>query len=161
MFRRITDRSILRVLITGFALVIILLLASGFGGVRNAQAIQASAQRLVGEQGVTTRLIDEIHREQGALNSVFNNLSKEPNLVDRDLILSQWNESDKPLGQIVATGRGTKDDPIWQQLRTSTAAFSAEARRLLAAEYPASLFSYDLLDRHEQVIEIVLKLIAS
>ena len=70
MFRQITDRSVLRVLIKGFALVIVMLLASGYIGVFNAQQIRDSAERLAGEQVLTTRLIDEIHREQGALNEI-------------------------------------------------------------------------------------------
>jgi signal transduction histidine kinase len=160
MFKQITDKSILRVLISGFAMVIVLLLVSGYVGVRNAQQIQASAERLAGEQVVTNRLIDEIHREQGALNAVFTNLSQEPDSVDRDQILSQLNEADRVIEQIVATGSGTKDEPLWKELRQAATAFSGEARRLLAVEDAESLFSYDLLERHEQVIEIVRKLIA-
>jgi len=161
MFRQITDRSVLRVLITGFALVIVLLLASGYIGVFNAQQIRDSAERLASEQVLTTRLIDEIHREQGTLNAVFNNLSKEPDSVDRDEILSQLNEADRVIEQIVAAGSGTKDEPLWKQLRLAATAFSGEARRLLAVEDAESLFSNDLLDRHEQVIEIVRKLFAA
>ncbi|MBI2688167.1 MAG: MCP four helix bundle domain-containing protein [Acidobacteria bacterium] len=161
MFKQITDKSILRVLISGFALVIVLLLVSGYVGVHNAQQIRTAAEKLAGEQVVTNRLIDEIHREQGALNAVFTNLSQEPDSVDRDQILSQLNEADRVIEQIVATGSGTKDEPLWKQLRAAATAFSAEARRLLAVEDAESLFSYDLLERHEQVIEIVRKLIAS
>jgi len=160
MFNQITDKSILRVLITGFALVILLLLASGYVGVYNAQQIRSSAERLAGEQVVTNRLIDEIHREQGALNAVFTNLNQEPGSVDRDDILSQLTEADRVIEQIVATGSGTKDEPIWKELRLAATSFSAEARRLLAVEDAESLFSNDLLDLHEQVIEVIRKLIA-
>lgn len=160
MFKQITDKSILRVLITGFALVIVLLLASGYIGVYNAQQIRISAELLAGEQVVTTRLIDEIHREQGALNAVFTNLNQEPDSVDRDEILSELTEADRVIEQIVATGSGTKDEPLWKELRLVAIAFSAEARRLLAVEDAESLFSNDLLERHEQVIEVIRKLIA-
>ena len=160
MFNQITDKSILRVLITGFALVILLLLASGYISVYNAQQIRASAERLAGEQVVTHRLIDEIHREQGALNAVFNNLNQEPGSVDRDDILSQLTEADRVIEQIVAAGSGTKDEPLWKELRLAATDFTAEARRLLAVEDAESLFSNDLLELHEQVIEIIRKLIA-
>jgi len=161
MFTHTTDKSILRVLITGFALVIVLLLAAGYVGVHNAQQIRDSAELLAGEQVLTNRLIDEIHREQGALNAVFTNLNQEPGSVDRDDILSQLTEADRVIDQIVATGSGTKDEPLWKQLRGAAIAFSAEARRLLAVEDAESLFSNDLLDRHEEVIEVIRKLIAS
>jgi len=160
MFQHITDKSILRVLSTGFALVIVLLIASGYIGVYNAQKIRDSAENLAGEQVVTNRLIDEIHREQGALNAVFTNLNQQPDSVDRDDILSQLNEADRMIEQIVEAGSGTKDEPLWKELRLAATAFSSEARRLLAVEDAESLFSYDLLERHEQVIEIVRKLIA-
>ena len=161
MLRLLAGRSVVRVLITGFALVIVLLLVAGYIGVRNAQEIRVSAERLAGEQVVTNRLIDEVHREQGALNAVFNNLNQEPDSVDRDQILSQLNEADRVIEQIVATGLGTKDEPLWKQLQTAAVAFSSEARRLLAEEDAESLFSYDLLERHEAVIEVVRKLIAA
>jgi signal transduction histidine kinase len=160
MFKQITDKSILRVLITGFALVIVLLFASGYIGVYNVQQIRASAELLAGEQVVTNRLIDEIHREQGALNAVFTNLNQEPGSVDRDDILSQLNEADRVIEQIVSAGSGTKDEPLWKVLRLAATAFSAEARRLLAVEDAESLFSNDLLERHEEVIEIIRRLIA-
>ena len=161
MLRVLAGRSVVRVLITGFALVIALLLVSGYIGVRNAQEIRASAERLAGEQVVTNRLIDEVHREQGALNAVFNNLNQEPDSVDRDQILSQLNEADRVIEQIVATGLGTKDEPLWKQLQAAAVSFASEARRLLAEEDAESLFSYDLLERHEAVIEVVRKLIAA
>jgi len=152
---------VLRVLVTGFALVIVLLLASGFAGVRNAQEIRSSAARLASEQVVTNRLIDEVHREQTALNAVFENLNHSGDSIDRDQILSQLNESDRAIEQIVTTGLGTKDEPLWKELQKATASFSAEARRVLAEEDDESLFSYDLLERHEAVINVVRGLIAS
>ena len=161
MFQRINDKSILRVLVTGFALVIVLLLASGFIGIYNTQQIRASAERLANEQVVTNRLIDEIHREQGAINAVFTNLNQTPDSVDRDDILSQLNEADRVIEQIVEAASGTKDEPLWKQLRLAATAFSAEARRLLAVEDAESLYSNDLFERHELVIEIVRKLIAN
>lgn len=161
MFQPINDKSILRVLITGFALVIVLLLASGYIGVYNAQQIRTSAEQLAGEQVVTNRLIDEIHREQGTLNAVYTNLNQQPDSVDRDLLLSQLNEADRRIEQIVAAGAGTKDESLWLKLRLAATAFSAEARRLLAIEAPASFSSNDLLERHEEVIETVRSLIAS
>ncbi len=162
MFDRITDRSIKDVLVSGFGLVILMLLASGFIGVRNAKAIQESAQRLVGEQVGTAQLVDEVRREQGALQAVFNNLSKDPNSVDRNEILSQLNEADVAMEQVVKSGAGTPDEALWKELGRTAGLFSAEARRVLALEDAEGvLLSDDLLERHEAVIEIVQRLIAS
>lgn len=161
MKQPITDRTILRVLITGFSFVLALLLVSGAVGIRNAQAIRESAQELAEEQATYSRLIDEIYREQGALNAVFDRLSKEPDSVDRDEILKQLLEADTAIAAIVETVAGKTDEKLWRNLQTAILAFSKEARRLLAQENASSLFSYDLLERHEEVLEIVRKLIAS
>ena len=131
MFDRITDRSIKGVLVSGFGLVILMLLASGFIGVRNAKVIQESAQRLVGEQMGTARLVDEVHREQGALQAVFNNLSKDPNSVDRNEILSQLNEADVAMDLVVKAGAGTPDETLWTELgRTAGTGFGGCRERV-------------------------------
>src|SRR5579885_3779345 len=82
----ITIQSIVRVLVLCFALVILLLLAAGFVGVENARSIKENAANLVSQQLVTTRLIDEIQREEGNLTAVFNTLSRPAGAVDREQI---------------------------------------------------------------------------
>ena len=70
--KEITQTTIFRVLIAGFMLVILLLLAAGFMSVRNIRSIQVSVADLVEEGLVTIRLVDDIQREQAALSAVFN-----------------------------------------------------------------------------------------
>ena len=161
MFQRITDRNILRVLVAGFGVVIVFLILAGFVGIRSVRAIQSSASRLETEQLASSKLIDEIHREQETLNAVFYNLGKEqPDTVNRELVLSQLNEADTAIERIVATATGTPEEATWKRLNQATAGFSNEARRLLAEEDAETLFSTDLLGRHDEVIEIVGELIA-
>ena len=106
MFQRITDRNILRVLVAGFGVVIVFLILAGFVGIRSVRAIQSSASRLETEQLASSKLIDEIHREQETLNAVFYNLGKEqPDTVNRELVLSQLNEADTAIERIVEIGR--------------------------------------------------------
>ena len=62
--RQITHQNIFRVLLAGFSLVIVLLLAAALVGIRNIQSIQANAASLVREQSLTNRLIDELHSQQ-------------------------------------------------------------------------------------------------
>src|SRR5258706_311738 len=73
--RQITHQNIFRVLIAGFSLVILLLLAAAFVGIRNIQSIRESAASLVREQSVTKRLIDELHSQQTSLSEVFSVLA--------------------------------------------------------------------------------------
>src|SRR5437867_2522835 len=101
--QQITTKTILRVLVIGFALVTALLLAAGFFGVKNLQAIKENSASLVEEQLVTTRLIDEVQREQGTLSAVFYHLEHDRDSVDRAGILLQLDEADNHIGRIVSS----------------------------------------------------------
>ena len=59
--RQITHQNIFRVLIAGFTLVIVLLVAAAIVGIRNIQSIRENANSLVREQSLTNRLLDELH----------------------------------------------------------------------------------------------------
>ena len=156
----ITHRSLLRALVGGFSLVLVLLLSAGFVAVHNVQSIRRSAAQLVSQQGVTSRLIQEIQREQRTLNAVFYKLARSPE-VDRDQVLQQLDEADEAIDRIVASAAGTPDALAWSQLHAASSAFSSEARRLLAAEELPEVASRDLFRRHEQVISIVGRLITT
>lgn len=155
----ITSKSIVRVLVLGFALVILLLLAAGFVGVENARSIKENAANLVSQQLVTTRLIDEIQREEGNLTAVFNTLSRPAGAVDRERVLAQLNESDEHIEKVIAAASGSDEDPLWQELKRASAGFTVEARRLLSAEDAHSFSSRELFRRHDEVIAAVAKLI--
>jgi signal transduction histidine kinase len=157
--RRITHRSLLRVLTAGFSLVIILLLAGAFIGIGNIRSIKDNAARLVGEQQSTNRLLEEVHRQQASLSEVFSILARDPDSVDEGKILSELNEADRNIDRIVAEGAQTPQRRLYDQLRQTSAAFSAEARRLLAVEEPETFSSQDLFRDHEAFISVVAKLI--
>ena len=159
--RRITHRSLLRVLIAGFSLVIVLLLAGAFIGIGNIHSIKENAARLVREQQSTNRLLEEVHRQQASLSEVFSILARDPDSVDEGKILSELDEADRNIDRIVAEGAQTPQRPLYDQLRQTSAAFSAEARRLLAVEEPETFSSQDLFRDHEAFISVVAKLIES
>src|SRR6266498_2900479 len=73
--RQITHQNIFRVLIAGFSLVILLLVAAAIVSIRNIQSIQENADSLVREQSLTNRLIDELHSQQTTLSEVFSVLA--------------------------------------------------------------------------------------
>jgi hypothetical protein len=95
--QRITQQNIFRVLVAGFGLVILLLLAAAFVGVRNIQSIQQNAASLVRDQDVTNRLIDELHSQQTSLYDVFSILARDPDSVDYDRIMAQLDEADRDI----------------------------------------------------------------
>jgi signal transduction histidine kinase len=156
---QITRKNIFRVLIAGFTLVILLLLAAATVGVRNIHSIQQNAASLVREQSVTNRLIDELHRQQTSLSEVFSVLARDPDSVDYERIMSQLEEADASIERISAEGEHTAENRLWARLRQTSSVFSKEARRLLTAENPETFASIDLFRDHAAFISVVAHLI--
>ncbi len=156
----VTDRKILRVLLAGFALVILLLVAASFVAIVNIKSIRRSAGALVSEQVVTTRLIDEIQREQGALSAVFHLLSEGSESLDRDRILERLDAAGASIHRVVTTAAEGPEEPLWRELDTAVLLFSNEARRFLGVHLERAPSSRELVARHEEVLGIVSRLIA-
>lgn len=156
---RITHQNIFRVLVAGFALVILLLLAAAFVGVRNIQSIEQNAGNLVREQDVTNRLIDELHSQQTSLYDVFSILARDPDSVDYDHIMAQLDVADRDIDRIASEGAQTPEHDLWQRLRQTSSDFSREARRLLNTDNIQTYASVDLFRYHEAFISVVNRLI--
>lgn len=154
----VTPRTIFRLLLGGFLLVIALLVAAGFIAIENIRSIRDSAQQLASQELVATRLLEDVQREQAALSAIFHKLSRGPELVDREKILAELDEADDRLEEISASVVGTPEEPLWRELKQASNSFSAEARRLLSQESPSTLLSRDLFRRHEEALSLVARL---
>jgi signal transduction histidine kinase len=159
--RQITHQNIYRLLIAGFGLVILLLLAAAIVGVRNIQSIQENASSLVREQNVTNRLIDELQSQQTSLSEVFSILARDPDTVDGEGILHQLEEADRDIDRISNEGSQTPQSHLWARLKQTSAVFSGEARRLLTTENPTTFSSIDLFRDHEAFTSVVARLLES
>ena len=160
--RQITRQNIYRVLIAGFALVILLLVAAAIVGLRNIQSIQTEAAGLIREQSVTNRLIDELHSQQTSLREVFSVLARDPASVNYEQIISQIEEADRDIARIStegAEGASPAEAALWKRLNQSSIDFSDEVRRLLAAENPETFSSLDLFRYHEAFTSVVARLL--
>ena len=157
----VTYKKILRVLVVGFSAVIALLVAAAFVGLNNAQLIKESAAGLVRSELVTTRLIDELQREQDTLNATFYKLSRGPEQVDRERALAQLDSADEAVRHIVQEAARTPQADLWHKLETAARGFSGEARRLLTRHNVPNYSTRDLLRRHEEVTDLVAKLIST
>jgi signal transduction histidine kinase len=157
----VTSRKILHVLVAGFSAVIVLLMAAGFIGLKSAQLIQENSAEIVHNGLVTTRLIDELQREQDTLNAAFYKLSRGPKLSERERLLAQLDDADQAVERIVSEAAGTPQAELWGQLSTAVQGFSSEARRLLVRKNVPTYTSRDLLRRNEEVTALVAKMIES
>src|SRR3954469_5049494 len=157
--RQITPQNIFRVLLAGFGLVIILLLAAAIVGLRSVHSIQENAANLVREQAVTNRLIDELHSQQTSLSEVFSVLARDPDSVDYDNIMAQLDEADRDIDRISAEGAQTPEARLWTRLKTSSTSFAREARRLLTTENVETYASVELFRDHEAFVSVVARLL--
>ncbi|MEO8597447.1 MAG: ATP-binding protein [Candidatus Solibacter sp.] len=157
--RQITQQNIFRVLIAGFTLVTVLLVAAAIVGIRSIQSIQENTRNLVREQSVTNELIDELHSQQTTLSEVFSVLARDPDSVNYTQIMSQLDEADRDIARISQEGARTSEHDLWQRLNRSSLEFSREARRLMADDYPESFSSMDLFRFHGSFTSVVARLL--
>ncbi len=155
--RQITQGNIVAVLVAGFTLVIGLLALAAFEGLRSIQSIQSSASSLVHEQAVANKLLDEAQRQQSSISAIFSVLARDPDYVDLN-ILDQLDQTDRNMERIVAEGEHTPEKKLWEQLQTTSTAFSAEARRILSVDEPVTFSSRELFRLHGEVVSLIGKL---
>jgi len=159
--RQITHRNINWVLTGGFGLVIVLLFAAAFVGLRNIRLIQDNAESLVREQAVTNRLIDELQQQQRTLSEVFSILARDPDSVDYDHIMGQLDEADRDISRISSEGAATAESVLWMRLRQAAQEFSGEARHLLTDDNVETYATVELFQAHEAFVSVVGRLIGA
>src|ERR1035437_2407306 len=157
--RQITHQNIFRVLIAGFSLVILLLLAAAVVGVRNIRVIQQNAASPVGGQTVTKPPVGGLQTQQNNLREGYSLLARAPDSVDYDRIMSQLDAADRDIDRISAEGARTAERDLWARLKQSSLDFSREARRLLSVESPETFASIDLFRHHGAFASVVARLI--
>ena len=154
----ITRTAVMRVLVSGFTLVILLLLGAGFWGLQQIQSIQDNVENLEAIQAETAGLIDALADEQTALDAVLFRLSGNPQSLDREAILAQLDRTNQRISQMSSRASGSPDESLWRELQEVSTAFAVEAKRLLALDSEGTLLSRDLLLRHNQIAGIVSRL---
>ncbi|MBZ5606006.1 MAG: sensor histidine kinase [Acidobacteriia bacterium] len=152
-------RNLLRVLVIGFTAVIALLAAAAIIEVNNARSIAASAAELVNNQLLTARLLDEVEREQGVLNTTLYRLSNTPDAVNRDRVLADLDQTEGEIHRMVAEARSGPNEAAWNNLERAVLDFSQATREVLAQKKVTSASSRDLFFRHEAVTVVVARLV--
>src|SRR6516165_1409996 len=152
-------RTLVRVLAIGFGAVILLLAMVATIGVNNARSTARSAADLVTDQLVITRLLDEMGREQEVLNNAFYRLSRTPEIVDRERVLADLDQTDRNIEELVRNAGNGPDREVWLALDRAMHDFSMEARRLLDRRHVSPVVSRDLFLIHEEVTDEVSRLV--
>jgi signal transduction histidine kinase len=152
-------RTLVRVLAIGFSAVIVLLVAAALIGVNNARSNEANAANLVYDQIVVARLLDDVEREQEVLNTIFYRLTRTPEIVDRERVLEDLDQTDREVEDLARNARTGPAADDWSQVYRAIRGFSREARRLLRQKSVTPDTSRDLFIRHEEVTAQVAKLV--
>lgn len=149
-------------MVVGFALVLLLLGVAGLVAVRGTRAIKDNTAKVVREQLLAARLLNEIQAEQDTQTAVLHQLTRKPDSLDRKLLLRRLEETDRALDRAITSVSATPEAPTWKMLGRRAADFSANARSLLnGTDNPASDQLDQLFNIHDEVVAIVHQLLAS
>lgn len=156
----ITQSSITRVLVIGFSAVIVLLVFGGSIAVRNIISIQENAAKLVHEQSVTQRLIEDLENEQKTLSAIFYTVTGDPDTANAENIQRRLEQVEQSLVNIQKEAKPDATQlGLWNELLHASDSFEQEAKRLLTEPDSLGTGSRDLFRRHEQVIRLISQLV--
>jgi signal transduction histidine kinase len=144
-----TRERVLGVLALGFAIVITALLAAAYIGWQNTGLMQEAAANLSDEQWATLEMIDRIQRSQVTLRLIVFRIIQDPGSVESEEILALLDQADNEMKQDMPP---SAPQPAWRELEDAVAAFTAEARRVLALAHPSSADSASLFHHQESVM---------
>jgi signal transduction histidine kinase len=159
--RNITERTVLRGLVSGFALVLLLLGVAGFIAVRRAREIQADAEELVREELVIARLLNEAQAEEATITSVLHHLVRGGTDLNDTELLRDLAQADDAVGRTTKAAEGTSDSVRWRELHQSVRAFTDVARAVIRTQDHTDESREYLFALHAEVLRDVKALIAS
>lgn len=157
--RKVTDRTVLRVLAAGLLLILLVSLVTGLAGVRGLLAIQDNSQELVSELRLTATLIAQIQRQIANLSAITHRLSRSHEAVDTETIQKLVDDARESISRIVRTGTDTPEEERWRELEAASTAFSQEVRRSLETEGSPVAATRTLFQHHAELIRITSGLI--
>src|SRR5262249_11057276 len=130
-------RYLLPVLGAGFALLLLLLLVSGWVAIDAMRFVESDASRFVGEQQATARLIDEVQSEEGNLSSVFYSLAAGQD-IDRSVLLKRLDALEAAIRRTIDTGAASNQALLWNNVHRAAEMFLEEGRATIRSGRPPS-----------------------
>jgi signal transduction histidine kinase len=128
---RITEKSIFYGLTAGFALVVLLLGTACIVAIRAASSIERNTSRVVGEQLLTARLLNEIQAEQDTLTEVLHSLARQPYSINRSHLIKELDDTDAALSRMMRSVGTSPEAALWHDLQNSVRTFSTQAREAI------------------------------
>lgn len=157
------SRAVLPALITGFALVMLLLGAAGLVSVGKGHAIRLSAEELVREQILITRLLHEAQVEADALALALHRLARAVEDAERREPLEALDMADRAIAKLAEEASATPQAQEWGRLAETTSGFTRQVRAALEDGNPSGPLPRreldELFSRHDVVVRLIHELI--
>ena len=122
------ETHMLRGLIAGLGLVILLLGAAGVVAVQGSRAIEDDTARVVREQLVMARLLNDAQAGQNMLAAALHQLSRAPGKADEVQLLKDLEAADAALDRVAQSASSTPEARQWTLLHRAERSFSGSVR---------------------------------
>lgn len=159
---QLAGRTVLIALVAGFGLVMLLLGAAGLVSVREGHAIRASAEELVREQILITRLLHEAQVEEDTLALALHRLARTMDAAERQRPLAALDKADQAIWRLAEEAQHSPQALPWRKLAVATQRFTQQVRQTLEEEVDGPLPQgslNDLFDQHDVVVKLIHELI--
>jgi signal transduction histidine kinase len=155
-------RMVLFALVAGFGLVMLLLGAAGLVSVREGRAIRSSAEAIVREQILITRLLHETQVEEDTLALALHRLARTVDAAEREIPLAELDKANEAIRILAEEAVLTPQARPWRRLAEATEQFTLQVRQSLgqsgAGPLPQGNLD-ELFDRHDTVVKLIHDLI--
>lgn len=140
MTRDPAHSRILPALVSGFVLLLVVLLVWGWYAVKSMRFVETDASRFVSEQQATARLIGEVQSEEGDLSAIFYSLATRQD-SDRAALLKRIDSLESALRHTIEMGSASGASPRWGGVQRAAELFLEEGRATVrSGRPPASAF---------------------
>ena len=149
------ERKALQVVVLGFALVIVLLLAAAIGAVNSARSIRDTANQLAKEQFTVAQLVSELQLEQAALSSVAHQFFRGEGTLNQDRLLAILTQLESVLQRFLQDAPIAEQQDAWHRLQANAHDFSEQARQVAAAPSISRGSMDELFKAHSRILQDV------
>jgi signal transduction histidine kinase len=152
---RITERAVLRLLISGFALVLLLLGAVGAIAIQGTRSIEEDTAQAGNEQVMMAGLLGETRAGLNALAAALHEVARDPDAINRDAVMRELDEAEKGLRRAVAVGANSPDAARWRNLELQERELTTLMRGGIGQDGSMrdNLLA-ELLTRHDRIVAV-------
>jgi signal transduction histidine kinase len=152
------EARLLAILTAGFALLVLLLVASVYVSIDAVTTTESDATKLIEEQRATAQLLNEVQIEENNLSEIFYALAAGRGKANRQELLARLDRLDQEIRRTTQVGLASSNAELWNRVRVAASKFVVEVRESLQLASPPSDGFYK---NHELLIGAIASLAAA